>query len=88
MDAYASILMAKGLKGMIGRGSRGREVIEAMKKYKAVYFGATGGAEPSFQRELKELRLWPMRIWVQKLSEGLKLYTFLAIVVNDVYGHE
>lgn len=45
MDAYSPRLIAgAGLKGMIGKGARGQNVIEAMKKYKCVYFAATGGA--------------------------------------------
>ncbi len=44
MDAYSPILIAKGETGMIGKGRRGPEVVEAMKQYGAVYFGAIGGA--------------------------------------------
>ena len=42
MDAYAPTLIAQGLAGMIGKGRRNREVVEAMTG-RAVYFGATGG---------------------------------------------
>lgn len=44
MDAYSPKLIAQGLRGMIGKGLRSAEVIEAMKNYGAVYFGAIGGA--------------------------------------------
>jgi fumarate hydratase subunit beta len=45
MDRYTPrLLAATGLKGMIGKGERSGEVIEAMKKHGAVYFAATGGA--------------------------------------------
>jgi fumarate hydratase subunit beta len=44
MDAYAPALMDIGLKGMIGKGARNDEVIEAIKRNKAIYFGAIGGA--------------------------------------------
>jgi fumarate hydratase subunit beta len=44
MDAYSPKLIAQGLTGMIGKGLRSPEVIEAMKDYGAVYFGAIGGA--------------------------------------------
>ena len=44
MDAYSPVLIAGGETGMIGKGRRGPEVVEAMKTYKAVYFGAIGGA--------------------------------------------
>ena len=44
MDKYTPALLDCGLRGMIGKGSRSMEVIEAMKRNGAVYFAATGGA--------------------------------------------
>ena len=44
MDGYAPTLLDLGLKGMIGKGVRSEEVIEAIKRNKAIYFGAIGGA--------------------------------------------
>lgn len=44
MDAYAPTLLDLGLKGMIGKGARNQEVIDAIVRNKAVYFGAIGGA--------------------------------------------
>ena len=44
MDAYAPTMMSVGARGMIGKGARLPEVIEAMKKHSGVYFGAIGGA--------------------------------------------
>lgn len=44
MDAYSPKLIERGLTGMIGKGLRSSEVVEAMKKHGAVYFGAIGGA--------------------------------------------
>lgn len=45
MDRYTPrLLAATGLKGMIGKGERSAEVVEALKTYGAVYFAATGGA--------------------------------------------
>jgi len=43
MDAFTPKLIENGLKGMIGKGNRSPEVIEAIQKYKSVYFGAIGG---------------------------------------------
>lgn len=44
MDAYSPALIAAGETGMIGKGKRGADVVEAMKKHGAVYFAAIGGA--------------------------------------------
>ena len=43
MDAYSPALIAMGQTGMIGKGKRGPEVVEAMKAHGVVYFGAIGG---------------------------------------------
>lgn len=44
MDAYAPQLIELGLTGMIGKGIRSQQVVDAMVQHGAVYFGATGGA--------------------------------------------
>lgn len=44
MDIYTPVLLSRGLKGMIGKGKRSQAVKDAIKQYKSVYFGATGGA--------------------------------------------
>lgn len=44
MDPYTPCLLALGLKGMIGKGDRSPEVVEAIVKNKAVYLCAVGGA--------------------------------------------
>jgi len=44
MDAYAPRLIAKGLRGMLGKGRRSDAVMDSMKEHGAVYFGAIGGA--------------------------------------------
>ena len=53
MDAYAPTFLDKGQTGMIGKGARSVEVIEAMKRNKAVYFGATGGAAALIAKHIK-----------------------------------
>ncbi len=56
MDAYSPTLIYKaGLRGMIGKGGRGKEVIEAMKKIGAVYFAAIGGAAALIARSIKKV---------------------------------
>ena len=44
MDAYAPTMMSVGARGMIGKGARLPEVVDAMKKYSGVYFGGGAGA--------------------------------------------
>lgn len=44
MDAYSPRLLELGLKAMIGKGARSKEVIDSIIKNKAIYLGAIGGA--------------------------------------------
>lgn len=44
MDASTPTLLAHGLRGMIGKGMRGKAVMDAMREHPAVYFAAVGGA--------------------------------------------
>ena len=44
MDAYSPAMIEAGETGMIGKGKRGPAVVDAMKRFGAVYFAAIGGA--------------------------------------------
>ncbi len=44
MDMYTPQLLDMGLSAMIGKGERSDEVIQAIVRNRAVYFGAIGGA--------------------------------------------
>lgn len=57
MDAYAPTMMSVGARGMIGKGARLPEVVEAMKKYNGVYFGAIGGAGALLAKCIKSSKL-------------------------------
>ena len=55
MDDLTVPLLEKGLKIMIGKGKRNDVVIEGMKKYKAVYLAAIGGAGAYISNSIKEM---------------------------------
>jgi len=57
MDAFTPALIQHGLRGMVGKGNRSPEVIEAIKEYKAVYFGAIGGIAALTARCIKKAEL-------------------------------
>jgi len=87
MDPYTPALLEKGLKGMIGKGLRSNEVITSMKKNKAVYFAAIGGAAALIARSIKksEVIAYP-----DLGAEAIYLYyveDFPAIVCIDAYGN-
>ena len=57
MDAYAPTMMSVGARGMIGKGARLPEVVDAMKKFSGVYFGAIGGAGALLAKCIKSAEL-------------------------------
>lgn len=86
MDPYAPLLMEKGLKGMIGKGNRGKEVIEAMKRYKAVYFAAVGGAAALISKRIKKSEIIAYEDLGTEAVRRIEVEDFPVIVVNDAYG--
>ena len=54
MDAYTPRLLDQGLKGMIGKGYRKPEVVEAMKQHGVPYLAAVGGAGALIARSIKK----------------------------------
>lgn len=54
MDAFTPRLLEAGLKAMIGKGDRSQAVREAIKKFRAVYFVATGGAAALISKSIKK----------------------------------
>ncbi|MFC1859762.1 Fe-S-containing hydro-lyase [Thermodesulfobacteriota bacterium] len=88
MDPYTPTLLEKGLKGMIGKGSRGEEVIEAMKRYKAVYFAATGGAGALISKKVKTSEVVAYDDLGPEAIRKMVVKDFPVIVVNDIYGND
>ena len=88
MDAYSPRLMEIGLKGMIGKGMRKKEVIEAMKKYKAVYLAATGGAGALLGKSVKKAQIVAYEDLGPEAINRLEVVDFPAIVVNDTKGND
>jgi len=88
MDAYSPKLMEIGLKGMIGKGMRKKEVVEAMKKYKAVYFAATGGAGALLAKAIKKAQVVAYDDLGPEAITRLEVEDFPVIVVNDTKGND
>ncbi len=86
MDPYAPRMLEQGLKGMIGKGNRGPEVREALKKHKAVYFAAIGGAAALIADSIKEAEVIAYEDLGAEALRKLRVEDFPAIVVNDIYG--
>jgi len=88
MDPYAPTLIELGLKGMIGKGNRSQEVIESMKKHKAVYFGATGGAGALIAKRIKKARIVAYEDLGPEAIRILEVEDFPVTVVNDCNGND
>ena len=86
MDPYAPLLMEYGLKGMIGKGVRSTKVREAMEKYKAVYFAATGGAGALIAKNIKAARIIAYEDLGPEAIRELEVEDFPVIVANDAFG--
>ena len=87
MDKYAPKLLDLGLKGMIGKGKRSKEVIDAIIRNNAVYFAAVGGAGAILSKCIKKSEV----VAYDDLGTGAirQLYVedFPCIVVIDSNGN-
>lgn len=88
MDAYTPRLLEAGLKGMIGKGKRSPEVKEAIKKHKAVYFAAAGGAGALLSKRIKKAEIVAYEDLGPEAIYRLEVEDFPVIVVNDIFGND
>ncbi|HEY3066853.1 MAG TPA: Fe-S-containing hydro-lyase [Methylomirabilota bacterium] len=86
MDKFTPALFELGLKGTIGKGARSQPVKDALKRYKAVYFGAIGGAGAVLSQFVKKLEVVAYEDLGTEAIRRLEVEGFPAIVVNDCHG--
>jgi fumarate hydratase subunit beta len=86
MDAYAPELIARGLKGMIGKGARNQAVKDAMQAHKAVYFAAIGGAGALMAQSILSAEVIAYPELGPEAIRRLEVKDFPVIVVNDTHG--
>ncbi len=86
MDPFTPQLLARGVRGMIGKGERSGEVVRAMQRFGAVYFAATGGAGALLARCIcsAEVLAWP-ELGPEALRR-LEVEDFPALVAIDAEG--
>ena len=87
MDKYTPGLLDLGMAGMIGKGKRSKEVIEAVKRNKAVYFAAIGGAGALLSKSITEAEVVAYDDLGTEAIRKLKVENFPVIVVIDSEGH-
>ena len=86
MDPYAPSLINRGLRGMIGKGARSKEVLEAMHRHGCVYFGAVEGAAALLADRVKEAEVVAHEDLGPEAILRLVVEEFPVVVVNDLHG--
>jgi fumarate hydratase subunit beta len=86
MDKYAPYLLEHGLKGMIGKGPRGIEVKESIRRNTAIYFATIGGAGALISKTIKKAEVIAYPELGTEAVMRLEVEDFPAFVVNDVHG--
>lgn len=88
MDAYSPLLIEKGLKVMVGKGSRSQDVINALTKYTGVYFAAIGGAAALMARCVKSAEVIAFEELGPEAIRLLEVEELPVIVAIDCYGND
>jgi len=86
MNKYSPVMLAAGLKGMIGKGEMGPEVTEALKKHKGVYLVAIGGAGALIAKKVTASEIVAYEELGPEAVRRLKVEEFPAIVAQDCHG--
>ncbi len=87
MDAFSPKLIARGLRAMIGKGYRGGEVRDALKKYGAVHLSAIGGAGALLSKYIVSAEVIAYDDLGTETVRKLEVVDFPAIVAYDCYGN-
>ena len=87
MDKYTPSLLDLGLKGMIGKGKRSKEVQDAIIRNQAVYFAAVGGAGALLSKCIKKSEVIAYDDLGTEAIRKLEVENFPVIVVIDAQGN-
>lgn len=87
MDKYTPLLLENGLNGMVGKGKRSQDVIDAIVKNKAVYFAAVGGAGALLSKCIKKSEVIAYEDLGTEAIRKMEVENFPVIVVIDSEGN-
>lgn len=89
MDAYSpQVIKEAGLRGMIGKGGRGQEVVDAMCRYGCVYFAATGGAAALISKSIVSCEVVCYEDLGPEAIHRLEVKDMPLIVAIDAHGKD
>jgi fumarate hydratase subunit beta len=86
MDSHSPMLVERGLRGMVGKGSRSEAVREAMREHGCVYFGAVEGTAALLADCVKEAEVIAYEDLDAEAIRRLFVEDFPVVVVNDLQG--
>jgi fumarate hydratase subunit beta len=86
MDSYTPALLAYGIRGMIGKGRRSAEVRAAIRRYRAVYFGAVEGTAALLGERIRAAEVMAFPDLGAEAIYRLQVDDFPVVVVNDIAG--
>lgn len=86
LDPYTPRMLELGVKGMIGKGGRGRAVREAIQESHAIYCIAVGGTGALLNRHITSAEIVAFEDLGTEAIRRLEVERFPAIVVNDAFG--
>ena len=88
MDVFTPALLEHGLRGMIGKGNRSPEVVEAIKRCNAVYFGAIGGIAALTAQCVKKMEIVAYEDLGPEAIRKLIVVDLPLVVINDSQGND
>lgn len=86
MDPFTPRLLAEGLKATIGKGARGPQVKEALKRHKSLYLGAIGGAGALLSKRIVKAEVVAFEDLGPEAIRRLEVIDFPVVVINDIHG--
>ena len=86
MDPYSPYLIERGLRGMVGKGTRSEEVRRAMREHGCVYFGAVEGTAALLADRVKEAEVVAYEDLGPEAVRRLLVEEFPVVVINDLHG--
>ncbi|HIV25938.1 MAG TPA: Fe-S-containing hydro-lyase [Candidatus Scatomonas pullistercoris] len=87
MDKYAPRLLDLGLKGMVGKGKRTKEVLDAVIRNGGIYFAAVGGAGALLSKRIRKAEVIAYEDLGTEAVRKLEVENFPVIVVADRFGN-
>lgn len=88
MDPYTPRLLELGLKATIGKGYRTDPVVEAMKRHRAIYLIAVGGAGALLAKRIRSARVIAYEDLGTEAVRELEVVDFPTVVANDICGRD